>query len=260
MDFMSTLSRAWEMITNSMFRGFSFDNLIQGFSGILMFPKNGSIGFLILCPIILIALAAIILWNQKIMTEITNKRNIFFFLILMILAGVFSYLPKLYAMNISDGVVPDMRYLSPAYLPCGIFSIWVLSKTPLLKKPKEMVTTGLIAAIIIVPLLILAMIVVHPFGNVNEGYFKFFEFIILCELVLCLGLMIVYRFYGNANRPLSQSLPNLFIVLLVTVFAFQLMLVFIFGVIIKFNGYPLWIPLIENSFNTIFHVSIRSPV
>jgi len=256
MNLFSTLSRAGDMITHAMFRGFSFDNIVQGFSGILMFPKNGNIGFLILCPIILLALLAFILWNKKIQSGIKNQRMIFLFLIFMILAAVFSYLPKLYSMNISEGVVPDMRYLSPAYLPCGILSIWLLSKTPFLKKPKDLVKFGLAGAIIIVPLLILTMIVVHPFGSVNEGYFKFFEFIILCEFILCLGLMICYRFYRNENLFVPQALPYLLILLLITIFTFQMVLVFFFGVIMKFNGYPLWIPLVENSFNTIFRVSV----
>ena len=259
MSLFATLSRAGDMITHAMFRGFSFDNIIQGFSGILMFPKNGNIGFLIMCPIILLALVAFILWNKKIWAGIKSQREIFLFLILMILAAVFSYLPKLYMMNISPGVVPDMRYLSPAYLPCGILSIMVLSNTPLLKIPKDMVISGIKRAIIIVPLLFLLMIVVHPFGSVNAGYFKFFVFIILCVLILCLGLMFIYRFYKKGNRFLYQALPYSLVLLLITVFTFQLVLVFIFGVIIKFNGYPLWIPLVENGFNTIFHVSTMPP-
>jgi len=260
LNLFATLSRAGDMITHAMFKGFSVENIVSGFSGILMFPKNGNIGFLILCPIILLALVAFILWNKKILTGINNQREIFLFLILMIIAAVFSYLPKLYAMNLSEGVVPDMRYLSPAYLPCGILSIWVLSKTPFLKKPKDLVTFGLVGAIIIVPLLILTMIVVHPFGSVNEGYFKFFEYIILCGILLCVGLMFICRFYRKENRFVPQAIPYSLVLLLITVFTFQLVLVFIFGVIIKFNGYPLWIPFVENGFGTIFHVSIRPPV
>jgi len=196
------------MIMRAMFRGFSFENTIQGFSGVLIFPKNGNIGFLILCPVILLALVAFILWNRKIPAGIKNQREIFLFLILMILAAVFSYLPKLYSMNISSGVVPDMRYLSPAYLPCGILNIWVLSKTPFLKRPKELVTSVLLGAVIVVPLLFLTMIVIHPFGSVNEGYFTFFKFIILCGINLCLGLMVIYRFYRKENRFLPQTIPS----------------------------------------------------
>jgi hypothetical protein len=91
MNLFVSLSRAGDMITHAMFKGFSFENIVSGFSGILMFPKNGNIGFLIICPIILIALVAFILWNKKIFAGIKNQREIFLFLILMILAAGFSY-------------------------------------------------------------------------------------------------------------------------------------------------------------------------
>lgn len=260
MNLFATLSRAGDMIISAMFKGFSFENIAQGFSGILMFPKNGNIGFLILCPVILIALLAFILWHKKILAGIKDQRLIFLFLVLMILAAVFSYLPKLYSMNISAGVVPDMRYLSPAYLPCGILSIWVLSITPFLKRPKDLVTLCLKGSIIIAPLLFLTMIIVHPFGSVNEGYTAFFKVIILCAVLLCLGLMFIHRFYQKENRFVPYAIPYVLLFLLITVFTFQLVLVFIFGVIVKFNGYPLWIPLVEGGFNTIFRVSILTPV
>ena len=158
-------------------------------------------------------------------------------------------------MNISVGVMPDMRYLSPAYFPCGIISIWMLSKTPFLKKPKELLTSGLIGAIFIVPLLFLTMIVVHPFGSVNEGYFKFFEFIILCELILCSGLMVVYRFYRNNDRFFFQALPYLLVLIIITVFSFQIYLNSIYSMILKFNGYPFWIPLMREGFNLLITVN-----
>jgi uncharacterized membrane protein len=260
LNIFGTLSRAGDMITDAMFRGFSFDNIVQGFSGILMFPKNGNIGFLIMCPVILIAFVAFVLWNKKILAGIKSQREIFLFLIFMILAAVFSYLPKLYLMNISEGVVPDMRYLSPAYLPCGIISIWLLSKTPFLKRPKDLIMSGLMGAVIFTPLLILLMIVANPFGSVNAGYFAFFEFIILFEIILCSGLMIVYRFYRNENRLLLKAIPYLLILVIITVFSFQIFLNSIYSMILKFNGYPFWIPLIRDVFSLLINVNYLPPV
>lgn len=248
MNLLETLARAGDMIMYGMFKGFSFDTMIQGVSGVLLFPANGNTGFLILCPVILIAMVAFIFWHRDIMAGIQDKRVIFFYLVLMILAAVFSYLPKLYSMNLSPGVLPDMRYLSPAYLPCGIISIWVLSKTPFLTRPENLVTSGLKRAIIFVPLLFLTMIIVHPFGSMSEGYFKFFESIILAVLLFILVLMVIYRFYQKNTLFALQAIPYLFVFLLIAVFTFQLVLVIVFGVILKFNGYPLWIPIIENSF------------
>ena len=54
----------------------------------------------------------------------------------------------------------------------------------------------------------------------------------------------------------SNQVPYFLVLLFISVLTFQLVLVFIFGVIIKFNGYPLWIPLVEG----IFRVSVLPPV
>jgi hypothetical protein len=48
--------------------------------------------------------------------------------------------------------------------------------------------------------------------------------------------------------------------MIVSVFTFQLVLVFIFGVIVKVNGYPLWIPLVREGFNVVFSVTVLPPV
>ena len=260
LNIFATLPRAWDMITHAMFNGFTFDNSIQGFFGVMLFPKNDHIGFLILCPLIFIALIAFILWNKKISRGTKIQRETYLFLLVMIFAAIFSYLPTLGAMNISAGVVPDMRYLSPAYLPCGLISILLLSKTPFFKKPKDLLRHGLAGAVIIVPLLLFLMIVVHPFGIMEEGYTAFFKFVIICEIILCSALMIIYRFNRTENRFLPRALPHLILFLIITVFAFQIVLVFFIGVIIKFNGYPLWIPLIREIFRMLFQVSVLPPV
>lgn len=260
MNFFSTLPRVWDMITHAMFKGFTFDNCVQGFFGAMFLPKNNNIGFLIVCPLLFIALIAGILWSRKISERLKNQKESFLFLLVMIIAVFISYLPTMGSMNMSAGVVPDMRYLSPAYIPCGLLAILVLSKTPFFQKPKDLLKNCLIGAVIIVPLLFFLMIVVHPFGGVNEGYSAFFKFIILCEIVLCSALMIIYRVFQNQKRSFLKVLPYFMVLLIITVFTFQLVLVLIFGVIVKVNGYPLWIPLIRESIRTLFQVSILPPV
>ena len=255
-----TLVRVFEMISQVMFRSFSFDNLVQGFSGVMLFPGNGNIGFLIMCPLVLIALVAVMLWHRKILDVPEERRTLYLVFLIMGFAAIFSYLPKLGAMNMSSGILPDMRYLSPAYIPFGILSILILSRTPVLKKPRKMVSGMLLAGLVLTPLLFLLMIVVHPFGAVNEGYMLFFKAAVVAELILAIGLMVISRFIFPDAPFLLRCIPWSLILLIITVFTFQLVLVFIFGVIVKVNDYPLWIPLIRESFRTFFSVTILPPV
>jgi hypothetical protein len=255
-----TLARVFEMISQVMFRSFSFDNLVQGFSGVMLFPRNGNIGFLIMCPLVLIALVAFALWYRKILEVPEERRTLYLIFLIMGFAAICSYLPKLGAMNISSGILPDMRYLSPAYIPFGILSILILSRTPVLKKPRKMVSGILFAGLVLTPVLFLLMIVVHPFGAVNEGYMLFFKAAVVAELILAIGLMVISRFILPDAPFLLRCIPWSLILLVITVFTFQLVLVFIFGVIVKVNDYPLWIPLIRESFRTFFSVTILPPV
>jgi hypothetical protein len=71
--------------------------------------------------------------------------------------------------------------------------------------------------------------------------------------------MVVSRFVLPENRLLIRSLPVMLILIIVSVFTFQLVLVFIFGVIVKVNGYPLWIPLVREGFKMFFNVTVIPP-
>ena len=92
-----------------------------------------------MCPLVVIALVAFILWYKKILDVPEKDRDLYLIFLILGFAAIFSYLPKLGAMNISLGILPDMRYLSPAYIPFGILSVLILSRTPVLKNPRQMV-------------------------------------------------------------------------------------------------------------------------
>jgi len=254
-----TLVRAGEMISSAVFRGFSFDNFVQGLSGVMFFPKNGNAGFLIMCPVVFLAAAAVVFWHKKILDIPEKRRDLYLLLLISGFAAIFSYLPKLWNMNISSGVLPDMRYLSPAYIPFGILSILILSRTSFLKNPRQMVSDILVAGLALTPVLFLVMIVIHPFGAVNRGYTLFFKGTVVLELLLAVTLMVLLRFVMPKVSILYRCLPWSLILIVITVFTFQLVLVFIFGVIVKVNGYPLWIPLIRERFSTFFHVTVLPP-
>jgi len=255
-----TLIRVSGMISSAMLKGFSFENAVQGLAGVMFFPKNGNIGFFIMCPVALLAVAAFLIWYRKFRNLPDRERDVFWCLFVLGIAAILSYLPRLGSMNASSGILPDMRYLSPAYIPFGILSILVLSRTPVLTKPRETFFRAVIAGIVLTPVLFLMMILIHPFGAINEGYTLFFEVTVVLELLLALGLMVVIRFVLPKTPVLYRLLPWSFILIVITVFTFQLVLVFIFGVIVKINGYPLWIPLIREGFKMIFSVNVIPPV
>jgi hypothetical protein len=257
-----TFSRVYEMVMHNMVSGITFENLVRGFIAILTFPENNSIGFLVMCPLVVIGIFAFLLWRNSVLPELKSRKEIMYFVFLMVCAVFFSYMTKFNSMNISHGIIPDMRYLSPAYVPCGLLSICILAATPVLKKPDDLLKSFLNYAfwgcVLLLPLLFYVMFFMQPFGNNYPGYATFFKFVILILLAVCLGTLVFSRIHPN--RFIITILPYLLVLVIITVLSFQIMLTSFYGMLAKVNGYPFWIPLVREGVRMFFEVRYMAPV
>jgi len=246
-------------ILQSRLTGLSPDT-IHHLAGILLFPENKGIGFFILCPLIVIAIVSAIIWFRTPFKDDEKRWLVLLFLILMSIAVFCSYIPEMRMLNTEGGIEPDMRYLSPAYIPIGLLSVMVLRQTPLIKKPRDSLKNCLLGSVILVPAFFFILVILHPLGSQFARYSWFFRFVILFEVLLCCALIVLSRAYRQAARPLVILLPYVLVAIIVTVFTFQFMLTFIFGVMVKFNGYPFWIPLIRDGYSLFIKVIFLQPV
>jgi hypothetical protein len=242
----ATLPKVIDMIQFQLLSGWTPES-IWNYTGVFFFPKNGNIGFFILCPLAIIALISALVWHKRLFEKHDSSNVMSLFLIVAVCAVFTCYLPIAAGMNTSMGITPDMRYLSPAYLPAGLISMVVLSRTPLLEKPKESQKRGIVCSVVLVPLLLVLMFLVSPYWALPSGFPGFFEYIIVSEVILFCGILILYCFFYNGTVSFLDSLSYLLVLIIVTVLAFQIMLTFLIAVAIKFNGYPLWIPLIREA-------------
>jgi hypothetical protein len=263
LDLTGSFIRAGNAILHQILPGLTLENSL-GFLGVLFFPANGSIGFFIMCPLAVIGLAAIVLWNKRILTGEEKGKEIFFFLIVIIVAIFFSYFGRFSSLNISLGVIPDMRYLSPAYVPCGLLSIMILAKMDVLKQSDEKLQSllkySIGGIILLLPVMFFIMLVIQPFGNDYPGYAALFKYSVLFTLVLCLGAMILSRVFSDTDRFFFHLIPYLLVLVIITVFSFQIMLTSFYGLFVKINGYPLWIPLIREGVGLFMEVRYIPPV
>jgi hypothetical protein len=243
----------------SRFTGLS-PNTIHQVAGILLFPDNHQIGLFILCPIIVITIVSAIVWFRNPFKNDEKRLLVLIFLILASIAVFCSYIPEMRTLNTDGANAPDMRYLSPVYIPLGLLSFMVLRHTPLIKNPQDNLKNCLYGSIILVPAFFFLMVIIHPFGNQFDGYAWFFRFTILIEVAICCALIILSRAYPEAARSIVTLLPYLLVAIIVTVFTYQFMLTFIYGVIAKFNGYPLWIPLIREGYGLFIKIAFLPPV
>jgi len=255
-----TLVRAGGMVLHAILGGISYDNLIRGLAGILTYPQNNSIGFFIMCPLAVIGLCALLLWWDNALAAMKAKKEISLFILLMIFTVFFSYATKFSSMNTSLGILPDMRYLSPAYAPCGILAIFILSKTPCLKSDNanlgSLIRYTVLGSIVFVPFILLVMFFVQPFTKDYEGYAFFFKLSVLSAMALCCGAMILSRKYPDGF--FTGAVPILLILVILTVFSYQIMLTSIYAWLVKTNGYPYWIPLVREGLSHFIMIKFRT--
>jgi len=229
----------------------TFSQLAQ----VLTFPQNEGFGFFLVCPLVPVALIACIFWFSDIRKIQGNDRKVLLFLIVMTVAIFCSYIPEMTLLNTDAGTPPDMRYLIPAYISSGLLSLMILRRTPFFNEPEKILRQAFFGSIILLPAFIILMIILHPFGVRYEGYSAFFKFLVLAGILLCILCMVVSRSGSKISMNGTYLLPMILIALIISVLAFQVMLAFVVGDTIKFNGYPLWIPFIREGHGMIFRVS-----
>ena len=229
-------------------------NPLADLYGILFFPKSGSFGLFFALPI---ALLALILLPLAVFSrngpglESRYNRAILLFLIVSATSVFLAYLHDLNGLNASGGLGPDIRYLSPVYLPVALLSLILLDMTILLRHPPILLVRTCLAAIVFVPALLVAMIIIDPFGSHLAGYTLFFNTLLFIEVFASAGIVYVYRHLGRtADRFSDLLLP----VLILTILSWQVMMVFLYSVA-KFNGYPFWIPGIDAFYHQFIHVN-----
>jgi hypothetical protein len=219
--------------------------------GILFFPASQSMGLFLVSPLALLALFLIPLIYLRTRDESTHPRlELALFLIVASSVVIISYLRSLDGLNGSYGIGPDIRYLSPLYLPVILLSLILLEKTILFVHPKTLVKNSVILALTLVPFILILIMIMYPAlddRNISE-FLTIFKIIIPLEVILTLGIVAGYHVtHRKPDRISDLLLP----ILIITVLAWQITMVFLILPVTKFNGYPQWIPLIENLYNFI---------
>lgn len=233
----------------------SWSTLPGDIVGILFAPESGNMSLVAVSPLLAIALIVlpIMFWKRPDRFSATDRQFILFIVIIGLSIWV-AYLRSLHGLNTSHGIVPDIRYLTPFYLPAGllgIYAIWRLNSAIDWKRE----TLWQVAVIgISTPMFLVVMMLVQPYGGRYPGYTQFFTQIAFVLLIATLVLLAVRKRYGIPNSWIAASL----LLLIATPFAWQMMMLLLYSVA-KFNGYPLWIPVVETLYQHCISVSGITP-
>ncbi|PKG32202.1 hypothetical protein [Methanoregula sp.] len=225
-------------------------------AGILFFPENGSLGFFLIVPVLLLALVLLPFF----LLQKREKNNLFredMKILILLSAAVFlvflAYTHNLHNINTGDGIWPDIRYLSPAYLPATLLGLLLLEKMDLIHDPGILVRNTVIPGFLLAVFLAVPAIATVPAGNISlHTLYRFFGILVLAEILAIAALVLVS---GKRGRPGSFLAEYALPVPVLTVLAWQLVLILLVFPIAKFDGYSFWIPCMDALHQAWGHLS-----
>jgi hypothetical protein len=228
----------------------TWNTLPSDMFGVFFYPETGHMGFVMVCPLALIAVALIILAFVKKQPFPAKDKPVLLFLALMTIAVMIAYLQSFPGMNTSIGVTPDMRYLMPAYLTAGILGVYMLNFHAFPERADKTLAEMFIISMAGVPIIILGMVAFSPFGGRYEGYMAVFRYCISFITVFFIAGFVLPSFRKQHLILLTRCL----VILVIFVLSWQMMMVVLYS-IVKFNGYSFWIPVTDTLYHQIIGVS-----
>ena len=228
----------------------SWSNLPGDIFDILFAPASGNMSLVAVSPLIVFAVILLpVLYLEYRRGERSPNLPVMVFLIAVACAVWVAYARSLPMLSTSHGIVPDIRYLSPFYLPAGLLGVYGISRLSS-ADPKQRTLWQVAAISASAPVLLLALMLFQPYGGQYAGYTMFFSRVTFVLLAVTLVLMGVRKRLGIPQTWITAAL----LLLVAVPFVWQLMMVFLYSVA-KFNGYPLWIPLVETIYQQCIGVS-----
>jgi hypothetical protein len=226
--------------------------------GILFFPQSGSMGILPLVPVFVSAVMILPVLLMKIRIRFDcREKMILGILVLLSLAVFGAYLNRVAGLNTDLGIMPDIRYLSPLYLPLTIAGLMIIRKAPgITERPFELLADMGITWLILLPVSLSVILFCHspPLGWNNvfiliDRWATMAIFVITVVFVLLYYRMIVSRTHDGPGSRVAHA-----------AFAFMCALPLVWQAAASFlallfvnawGGYYFWIPVLFKVFSMI---------
>jgi hypothetical protein len=220
-------------------------DLLTDLGGVFFYPQGETISVFALTPIFLVfvVLAGILLFFRRIQFSPDEKK----FIILAALASIavfLAYASQIHSLNTDPGITPDVRYLSPMYLPLTIIGLIILKHVNVLPEdPVDSLKKMMMICIIGLPFFLILINIIYSATTQLSDFSisKFFSLYTLGLVILTLGT-ILYSSYRNRGEIICQYL----ILLLCSIPLFwQVTTIFYLRSFSSFAGYTFWIPVVR---------------
>jgi len=222
--------------------------------GIFFNPQNGSVGILSLTPVFLLALI--------ILTLVILKRNLQFspeekrYLIILSIAGlsiVFAYLNWIHSMNTSLGIVPDIRYLSPLYIPLTLIGLLLIKKYSRIgDHPVHALKMLFVLWGFLIPVSLILLPYVYPTPKSTSSFLTpLNEMFSIIVYMVILSTVIFYFLIKQFRLP--ETLFNYSLILILALpLIWQVDAIFFLHYYNLYAGYTFWIPSVRIVYTWFF--------
>lgn len=225
--------------------------------GVIFAPYSGSMGILPLVPVFLVAVLVLPLLLKKNVHLFDHKEKVIIGILLLVSFAVScTYFNRIYGMNVSPGVIPDMRYLSPIYLPLTIIGLMVIRKmTDIAAKPLQLLAGMAVTWIMLIPLsLALILLYRQVFPDLDNVFLLLNHWTTIAIFILSLMFIILcyYSELGTRRVVPKNTGKLIFIVICAAPLIWQIDASF-HSVLFLHScwGYFYWIPLVLKLFSLV---------
>ena len=162
----------------------------------------------------------------------------------------FSYLPMIHSLNTSAGIMPDLRYYTPMYVPLSLVGLILIQKAGILKVPAQYLVSRLgFTWIMGIPLslIILANMTWDPVDPMQKYEFLrngFTAIVVFIIMVIALSL-VSKRISSLCNLMVNYAFPILCALPLI----WQINASFLIWQYGNAESYTFWIPVVRIAFS-----------
>jgi len=231
----------------------------QDLFGILFNPQSGSLAVFPTVPLFFVALflVPVLIVVQKIRFS-SEEKQLLGIMALLSISVFIAYIRSMNTMNIDIGIAPDIRYLSPLYLPLNIIGLVILQKTGILSGKTISVLKGMLA-VWLIGLCLTLITISRLFPAADEEVIQLSHIhpilnVWVTIVVFILAALFLMSYVGSLLFQISRWIPLGFLVLLLSIpLIWQIDVSFLarlYGY--SLGGYTFWIPIVRIFFNGIF--------
>lgn len=246
-DFVSSI---FELITTRISPGVPIDTLFSNLYAVFVSPTTLKIPIFALVPLFILGLFFLPIWidrNKRKETKI--EKIILFYLLILILGTICAYLTSIGGLHTSYGIYPDIRYLSPIYLPLTLIGI-ILLRSVLndMRMVQRMIRSILIITIVsscCMPFVLNMLLMQYDFWDILLWTNGIVTTVIYC-LLLFNSILAFYWYKGRINQ-LFFLVPLSFLIALPLIWQI-VMIMLVNSCVGDADFYPPFLPMIRELF------------